>query len=248
MPKCLICDYPIEQFLSLGKTALANSFLKDTSEKEEFFPLEVYFCKNCHHVQLSDLISPDIMFKNYVYVSATSDSLRKHFSELAQDALSKVSMEKDSMVVDIGSNDGTLLKQFKFLGCKVLGVEPAVNIAKIAKENGIDTWNDFFNEETAKQIREKRGAAKIISGTNVFAHQPDYDSFMKGVLSLLDDDGIFVIEVPYLVNLIKGLEFDTIYHEHVSYFALRPLEKLFNKYGLEIFNIDEREIHGALLE
>ena len=233
----------------INKTKLLSfaSSIKNNSENESFYPLEVYFCETCFHVQLGYLVSPKIMFENYVYVSNTSDSLKKHFSELVQDVLTKISKKDEFLVVDIGSNDGTLLKQFKENGCKVLGVEPAKNIANIAKSNGIDTWNDFFNKESAKEIRKIKGPAKIVSGTNVFAHQPEYDSFMNGVLELLDEDGIFVIEVPYLVNLIKSLEFDTIYHEHVSYFSVRPLEKLLNKFGLEIFSIDEKTIHGGTI-
>jgi hypothetical protein len=246
MINCVICDSQPKMFLSLGKTAPANSFLKsDEFKKERKIPLEVCFCETCHHVQLSELVPPDIMFKNYLYVSSTSETLRKHFSELAADVMTKISKDSHPLVVDIGSNDGTLLKEFKKMNARILGVEPATNIAKISEKEGIETVNDFFNEDVAKKIVKKRGKAKAVTGTNVFAHQPSYSSFLKGIVSLLDDEGIFVIEVPYLANLVQGLEFDTIYHEHVSYFAVSPLNVLYRMFGLEIFDVKKRNIHGG---
>lgn len=246
MNKCRICkSQDLVKFLQLGPTALANSFLKeDKFDSENEFPLDVYFCRDCFLVQLGEIIPPEIMFKNYLYVSGTSNMMRQHFAEFAKDVLDGISKFDNPLVVDIGSNDGTLLKGFLNSPVKVLGVEPS-NIAKVAEENGVETFNDFFNSENAEKIAKTKGKAKAILAANVFAHSPDLDSFMTGVKKLLDSDGIFVVEFPYLVDLLEGMEFDTIYHEHVFYFSVLPLTKLFERFGFQIFDIKKTSVHGG---
>lgn len=245
---CRICkSSELIKFLSLGKTPLVNSFLKkeQLKSKEPAYPLDVYLCKNCNLVQLVDVVPPEIMFRNYVYISGISDTMNIHFLKLAEDAVKNFNLNSKSLIVDIGGNDGTLLNAFKNFGVRTLNIEPAVNIAKISRENGIETINDFWSEETALKIRDLKGEAKIIIGTNVFAHVNNLDDFMKGVKTLLSDDGVFVIEVPYLVDLIKLEEFDTIYHEHLSYFALKPLTTLFSRFGMNLFDVKRELVHGG---
>lgn len=248
--ECRVCkSKDLHKFISLGPQPLANSFLRkeDLTLSEPFYPLDVCLCKNCGLVQLTYVVSGEIMFKNYVYITSASAPLINHFSQLADDVIEKFNFPKNSLVIDIGSNDGTLLSVFKKRGMRTLGVDPATNITKLAEANGIETFNDFFNEKNASKILEEKGKAKIITGTNVFAHVPDLDDFLKGVNTLLEDDGVFVIEVPYLVDLMEKTEFDTIYHEHLSYFALRPLATLFNRFNMQIVDVKRVDIHGGTI-
>jgi hypothetical protein len=226
---------------------LANSLLKkeQLNSPEPLFPLDVYFCNECGLVQLTYVVPPEILFKNYVYVTGISDTMREHFAQFAKEIVENFNLSSDSLIVDIGGNDGTFLKEFKRFNVKTLNVEPATNIAKLSEESGIETVNDFWSDETAVRIKKEMGPAKVILGTNVFAHVNDLDGFLRGVNSLLDDGGIFVIEVPYLGDLIKNREFDTIYHEHLSYFAISPLMTLFKKFNMEIFDIKRVGVHGG---
>jgi SAM-dependent methyltransferase len=185
------------------------------------------------------------MFKNYVYIPSTSKTLINHFAQLAKKTVERFNLSEDSLVVDIGSNDGTLLKAFKAHGVKTLGVEPATNLAKLAEANGIETFNDFFNQQVALEVVNDKGKANVITGTNVFAHVNDLDEFLKGIDILLEDEGTFIIEVPYLVDLLKKMEFDTVYHEHLSYFTVRPLVTLFERFGMKIFDVERIGIHGG---
>lgn len=246
--KCRICgSNNLVKFLSLGDTPLVNSFLKKSQLEltEPRYPLDVHFCKNCNLVQLVDIVPPEIMFRNYLYVSSISDTMHTHFSELAESVAKLFKVSSESLVIDIGGNDGTLLKSFKNFGVRVLNVEPAVNIAKMSVENGIETMNDFWNDDVASKIKKTHGEAKIIVGTNVFAHVDNLDGFMRGVKTLLSDDGVFIVEVPYLVDLIIKKEFDTIYHEHLSYFSLKPLIVLFSKFGMVLFDVKRVGVHGG---
>jgi len=247
MRKCAICDSDLVRFLQLGPTALANSFLKkEDFDSEKEFPLDVCFCEHCYLVQLDEIVPPEVMFRNYLYVSGTSRVMSKHFSEFSKDVLERISNFNNPLVVDVGSNDGTLLEGFLNSSSRVLGIEPS-NIAKVAEEKGIETFNDFFNEKNAEKIVNEKGKAKAILAANVFPHSPDLDSFMIGVDKLLDHDGIFVVEFPYLLDLLEGMEFDTIYHEHVFYFSIYPLTVLFKKFGFEIFDIRKTLVHGGSL-
>lgn len=248
--ECRICgNKNLYKFLSLGHTPLVNSFLrKDQLDKiEPYYPLDVYICNNCYLVQLLDVVFPDVIFKDYVYVTGTSKPMKIHFEGLAKDIFQNFKINKNSLVVDIGSNDGTLLQSFLEYDYQVLGVEPASNISKLAKDRGIRTINDFFSEKCATKIYEEYGKADIITATNVFAHIDNLQDILQGINCLLTDDGIFIIEVPYLLNLLNNSEFDTIYHEHLSYFSIYPLIYLVKKFGLEIVNIEQLSIHGGTI-
>ncbi len=247
---CRVCNNQnLKNILDLGNQPLANSFLRkeDLDKPEPSYPLNLVFCNNCGLVQLDFVVSPELMFKNYLWVSGTSDTVPMHFQQLVEEAVRIVNTNKNSLVVDIGSNDGTLLKGFKKLGVKTLGVEPATNIAELAEQSGIETVNDFFNSKTAEQIVKERGKAEIITATNVVAHINDSYDLLTGVNALLEDDGTFIIEVPYLADMIQNNEFDTAYHEHLSYFTVRPLVELFKRFDLKIFDVKRFPIHGGTI-
>lgn len=250
LERCRICkNEKLKKILDLGEMPLANAFLDENklSQKEISYPLRVVWCESCGLLQIDEIVSPEILFRNYIYVSGTSKALRKHFESLATEVVNNFKLNSESLVVDIGSNDGTLLKEFKKYGIKVLGVEPAVNIAKIAEENGVKTISNFFSADIAKKIIRENGKAEAITATNVVAHTNDLDGLLKGVSYLLKDDGVFVIEVPYLVDLLENIEFDTIYHEHLSYFAVRPLKIFFDERDFKIINIERVKIHGGTI-
>ena len=228
----------------------ANSFLtkeKINAMKEPKFPLDVYFCENCSLVQIGYSVPPEELFTDYIYVTSTSDAIHRHAALLANELKNRFFLDNKSLVVEIASNDGCVLGYFKKLGIKVLGVEPARNVAKIAMEKGIETYVDFFNEKTAIDIAKKYGKADVILARHVFAHVPEIHDFVKGLKHQLKKDGLIAIEAPYLVDMIQKTEFDTIYHEHLSYLSLRPMSKLFKKYGMELFDIEYFNIHGGAL-
>ena len=248
--KCRICSSKnLEKFLSLGESPLANNFLKkEDLEKEELkFPLELVFCNICQLVQLSYVVDPKLMFKNYVYVSSTSNTFRQHFTKMAEDLKKDFNLDENSLAIDIGSNDGVLLNGLQKFNIKVTGVEPATNVAKIAEENGVETINDFFNKEVVNKIIDKKGKADVVTACNVFAHIDNINSVIENVKLLLKDSGIFVIEVQYLVNTIEDMTFDNIYHEHLSYYSLTALKYFFEKRNMEIFNAIKILTHGGSL-
>lgn len=234
-------------FLQLGPTPAPNGFLKahDRHKAEKFYPLDVCFCQDCGLVQLAHVVSPKIMFKNYVYIPSTSETMRNHFSGLASDAIKKAGAKENDLVVDIGSNDGTLLKSFKSHGMKILGIDPAENLVKKANHEGVNTVCALFTNKIAKEVKKKYGKAKIITGTNVVAHVHDLDDFLEGIKTLLSDDGFFICEFPYLIGLLKGVEFDTIYQEHLSYFSISPFYKLLTRHGLTLVDVQRLAIHGG---
>lgn len=243
---CRICqNEKLEAFLDLGKQPLANSFVNTPNPTDEkLYPLVVYFCRNCNLVQLCDIVDKEELFSSYIYFTSCMPT-PKHFIDYAKNVASRffLSPHKE-LVVEIGSNDGLLLGAFIESGIRVLGVDPAKNIAKVANERGIPTVADFFTEKLAKQIKEREGKAKIIIGNNVFAHINDINDVVRGIKSLLDKEGGFIFEAPYLMDMLENLAYDTIYHEHVSYLAIRPLVKLFEKFDLEIFNVELHDAQG----
>jgi SAM-dependent methyltransferase len=250
LERCRICkNKKLKKILDLGEMPLANAFLdkNQLSQKEISYPLRVVWCESCSLLQIDEIVPPEVLFKDYIYVSGTSEALRKHFEDLATEVVNNFKLNSESLVIDIGSNDGTLLKEFKKHYLKVLGVEPADNISKMAQKNGIKTINNFFSEDIAKKIIKDNGKADVITATNVVAHTNDLDDLLKGVSYLLKDDGVFVIEVPYLVDLLESGEFDTIYHEHLSYFAVRPLKIFFEEHDFKIINIERVKIHGGTI-
>jgi hypothetical protein len=246
--KCRICgSKKLKKFLSLGKTPLANSFLKKQAfNKEKYFPLEVYFCENCYLSQLVDIVDKEKLFSQYVYFYSKMPTASQHFTTYTKDVIKRfVTNPKKELVLEFGSNDGILLKAFKENGCvNVLGVDPAKNIAKVANENGIPTIADFFSEKLAKKVSKSHGKAKVIIANNTVAHINDLQDMMKGIVAVLDNNGVFIFEAPYLIDMFENLAFDSIYHEHLSYLSISPLVYLFKLYGMEIFDVEITQRQG----
>lgn len=246
---CRICGSKnLLKFLELGPTPLANRFLSELSEEEPYYPLDVYYCNDCGLVQLLDIVpSEDIFNEDYAYFTGASEPMCRHFSELVDDAQRHLALPSDSLIVDVGCNDGTLLKCFsEKTSAKLLGIDPAVNVVSRVQK-GINVVPEFFGAECALKLSKEYGKADIITAINVLAHTDDLNGFVKGVSHFLHDDGLFIVEVPYLKNLIRNMEFDTCYHEHYSYFALRSLIALFKNHGMSIMDIEEVPVHGGSL-
>jgi hypothetical protein len=237
----------LEVFLRLGPTPLANSFLDSPDALEPSFPLDVYFCGGCSLVQLLDVVDAETLFRNYVYVSGTSETMRSHFREYAKHVAETLGLGSDDLVVEVASNDGSLLECFRPYGVRSLGIEPARNIADIARAKGIDTIAEFFTSSVAKQVRSEYGSARAVIGNNVLAHVDDTRDFLVGCAALIGDDGMVVVEVPYLRPMLDRLEYDTVYHEHLCYFSVTALLPLFESAGLRIARILQTPIHGGSL-
>ena len=247
---CRICQgTDLGRFLSLGSTPLANRFLTEAQldEPEPEYPLDVLFCRACGLVQLGEVVPPEVLFRHYLYASSTSDTIPAHFARLAEEVHARFLLDAQSLVVEVASNDGCLLRAVKALGVRVLGVEPATNLARVAGEAGIETVNEFFSEATAKSLLADYGPARVIIANNVLAHVDDLGDFVRGLFTLLEDDGTVVIEAPYLMDLLDKTEFDTIYHEHLSYFAVAPLVRLFDRFGMRLFDLRQVGVHGGSL-
>jgi SAM-dependent methyltransferase len=236
-------------FLSLGELPLANSFLtvEQLGSPEPRFPLEVYYCNNCALVQLLHVVDPRILFSNYVYRTGTNETIATHNRGLAETAISRLRLSDQDLVVEIASNDGSLLACFRERGVRTLGVEPAKNIAKIARDAGIDTIEEFFNSQTAIDVATGHGLVSAVIANNVLAHVDGTVDFLAGCRQLLRPGGRIIIEVPYLAEMIRRLEYDTIYHEHLCYFSVTALRRLFAEAGLVLEHVDQVEIHGGSL-
>jgi len=234
--------------MSLTPTPPGNDFLtkEELGREEPVYPLDLYFCEGCHHVQLGHVVDPQILYqKNYSYVSATSAHFVNHLKEYAAKMVDRFGLQPGDLVVDIGSNDGTCLSFFKAQGMRVVGVDPATDIAERATENGVGTVADFFGYDLAVALREKYGAAKYITSHNACAHIDDLFDVVKGVEHWLAEDGVFVLEVGYLVDVYRNTWFDTIYHEHVDYHTVAPFEKLFARVGMELIAVDRISPQGG---
>ena len=248
---CRMCKSSnLQKFLDLGFSALSDNFLtiEQLEESESFFPLTVYLCSNCGLCQLGYVVPPKFMFnKDYPYDSSTTKTGRNHFTKMGVDICDRFNLKENSLVMDVGSNSGVLLSAFKSKGMRVLGIEPSSKLANTAIEKGVDTIIEFFSGKLVKKILDDHGKVSVITGTNVFAHINDLDDFMLTADSLLVEDGIIVIEAPYLLHLIENLEYDTIYHEHLSYLSVKPMVEFCKKFNFEIFDIKEQTIHGGTL-
>lgn len=245
---CRACHAEIIPFLSLGKMPLVNSFIKQEEiADEKKYDLTVGFCPRCYLVQLLDIIPPEELFRNYVYFSSTSKSFVEHCGEIGGRLISKLSLGSNSVVLEIASNDGVQLRFFKDRGMRVLGVDPARNIAEAANKNGIPTIAEFFNHKLAKKLKkELEIEADLVFGANVLAHVPEIVDFVKGVEVILKPKGTAVFEFPYLKGLMEN-KFDIIYHEHVFYYSLMALKNLFRSAGLEIYDVEMTPMQGGSL-
>lgn len=246
--RCQVCDSDrLESVLFLGYLPPVNTMpITGKRPKEESsYPAEMLFCHNCTLAQLGLIVDPAILFPpEYPYSSGTTRILRENFKELYEECSKIVPLKPDDLIIDIGSNDGTLLSNFKNGGHKVLGIEPTL-MGKKAIEAGIATEEAFFSIETAERVRSKVGKARIVTATNVFAHIENIHDIVEGILTLLDDDGVFISESHYLLGLIETLQYDTIYHEHLRYYSLSSISYLLNSHGLEVIHAKRIPTHGG---
>jgi SAM-dependent methyltransferase len=247
---CIACaGADVELFLDLGATALANKFLSEDelSRPEPTYPLRVGFCHSCGHVQLMDSVQPSDMFDDYLYISSASDTLVAHFDDLAKTLVERHQLGADDLVIDIGCNDASLLRSFRSLGTRTLGVDPAQNLAALVAELGIDRFTGFFGSSTADEITSRWGQASLITATNTFPHIPALDDFLDGIAKTLAPGGTFVIEAHYLVDILEQVAFDTVYHEHVSYWALGPMMRLLEAHGMHAVRAERLPLHHGQL-
>lgn len=247
---CRFCKTPLEHtFVDLGVSPLSNSYISSNnlSDMEAFYPLHVYVCSSCFLVQIEEIGNPQKIFSDYAYFSSFSDSWLEHSSAFAQNAIDKYNLSSDSRVVEIGSNDGYLLNYFYNEGIPVLGIEPASNVAEVAKSKGVNTLTRFFNKDLASELFKDGIQADLLVGNNVLAHIPDINGLVEGLKLLLKPDGVISMEFPHLLALIRGNQFDTIYHEHYSYFSLITVREIFNRHDLEVFDCELLETHGGSL-
>lgn len=247
---CIVCgSNRVEPFLDLGATALANKFLtkEELSQPEPTYPLRVGCCQGCSHVQLMERVPPGAMFDDYLYVSSASDTLKAHLFELSDVVVARRALRPADLVVDIGCNDGTLLRGFRRHGVRTLGVDPAKNLAELTRDSGLERYVGFFNASTARDIVQRWGQAAVITATNTFPHIPALQDFIEGIRTVLAPNGVFVIEAHYLLDLLEQVAFDTIYHEHVSYWALGPMMALFERHGMQVVDVERLPIHHGQL-
>lgn len=238
---CRMCGgEALTKTMSLTPTPPGNDLLtkEELGKDEKVYPLDLYFCENCHHVQLGHPVDPEILYqKNYTYVSATSPQFVDHLQNYTTEMIERYELKSGMLVADIGSNDGTCLSFFQNKGMKVVGVDPAEEIARKATANGIETVGDFFSYDLSIKLRERYGAANYITSHNACAHIDNLLDVVQGVEHWLDEDGIFVLEVGYFADVYKNIWFDTIYHEHVDYHTVAPFEKLFARVGMEVISV-----------
>jgi len=243
---CRSCESTnLKPVVSLGLSPLANNLLDSLSDEDKLYPLEMVICSDCHNCQLSYSVPSEEMFDHYLYVSSTAQSFRDHFSEAAKKYIKEFNLNKNSLVVDIGSNDGIALVPLKESGIRVLGVEPAKNIAKIALEKEIPTINDYFTSEVADNIIQYHGSADVVTASNVFAHADGLKEIAKSVFKILNPDGTFIVEVQYLLDTINDLTFDNIYHEHVNYWSVTSIVNFFNNLGYSVVKVEHIDTHGG---
>ena len=244
--KCRSCNKEeFLEFISLNSQPPANAFLKESDfDKEVLYPLDVTCCRNCLLVQLTDesYIPRDKLFLDYAYASSISGGLRNHFTELADKIKSEFNPK---VVVDIGSNDGVLLKPLLELGCEAIGVEPAGNLAKQANNNGLTTICSYFDRDTVNKIISNNGKADIVVASNVFAHLDEYHDIIENVKRILSENGTYIVEVQYFADMIRDMTFDNIYHEHVLYYTIHSMINLFDKHNMTVYNVEKIPTHGG---
>lgn len=247
-PDCRLCGgTDLELALQLAPTPPANEFVRSPDVVQERFPLDVFTCLACGHAQLRDVVDPRRLFEQYVYVSGTSPVFVDHFRRYAEALSREVGLATGDLVVDVGSNDGTLLRFFADAGQRVQGVDPARAIAEEATRRGLPTEAAFFTPALAADLRARLGPARVVTANNVFAHVDDLGGVADGVRALLAPDGLFAFEVSYLVDVVEKTLFDTIYHEHVAYHAVKPLVPFLRAHGLELIDAVRVDTHGGSL-
>ncbi len=247
---CRSCGEPLgEIFVDLGMSPPCESFLsvEQIHSMEPFYPLVVYVCRRCYLVQLEEVVAPDEIFRDYAYFSAYSTSWVEHARRYTETMTQRLGLNQDSLVVEVASNDGYLLQHFVKQGIPCLGVDPAENVAVEAREKGVETLTEFFGSKFAAQLAASRGKADLIVGNNVLAQVHELNDFVEGMRILLADTGTITLEFPHLLRLMQQNQYDTIYHEHYSYFSLLALERIFKAHGLRSLHIEELGTHGGSL-
>lgn len=247
---CRFCGEILKHtFVDLGMSPLCESYVKpeQLNQMEPFYPLHVYVCSSCFLVQLQEYVSPNQIFSDYAYFSSYSDTWLQHAFEYTEKMVERLQLHSDSQVVEIASNDGYLLQYFVAKQVPVLGIEPAANVASVARKKGIPTVVKFFGQNPARELVASGKQADLLVGNNVLAHVPDLNDFVKGMKILLKPSGVITMEFPHLMRLMEGNQFDTIYHEHFSYLSLLTVEKVFARHGLTIFDVEELSTHGGSL-
>jgi 2-polyprenyl-3-methyl-5-hydroxy-6-metoxy-1,4-benzoquinol methylase len=247
---CRHCGMPIKHsFCDLGMSPLANSYLTEdqVDQPEMFFPLHARVCSSCFLVQVGDFERPDAIFTDYAYFSSYSQSWLDHAETYVRNVIERFSLDASNQVIELASNDGYLLKNFVSAGIPVLGIEPAANVAEVAQQSGINTEVQFFTTEFAEDLVARDIRADLLIGNNVLAHVPDLNDFVQGMSVVLAPSGVITMEFPHLLQLIEQNQFDTIYHEHFSYFSLLTVEKVFAAEGLRIFDVERIDTHGGSL-
>ena len=245
--KCLICDNEINPFISYGQMPIANGFLNSENiSKEFFFHMQVAHCNNCNMLQLIETPERELMFnENYAFFSGTSQVMKEHFKNFALDIKKNYLDVDDPFVVEIGSNDGIMLGNFKDWGIRHLGCEPSANVAQVAKEKGINTIVEFFNEDLAEKIIKENGQADAFIAANVMCHIPYFHSIVAGISKLIKKTGIVIFEDPYLGDVIEKTSYDQIYDEHTFLFSVTSINFIFNKYDMEVVHVEHQETHGG---
>lgn len=249
--RCRVCgNSRLKLGLDLGFLPLANSFLSAERARdptpEQRYPLRVYYCQDCSLIQLIDIVNKEEMFGDYAFLTSASKTALTHFDEYADEMSRRLSLNSTDLVVDIGSNDGTLLKSFQRRGAQIMGIEPARNLAARCSAEGIPTLNEYFGPETVSKIGKHK--ARLITANNVVSHVNDLNGFMDSVSEALSRDGLFAFEVPWVVDVIRHNNFDIIYHEHLSYFGFKPISELFKKHNLDLIDLQHfSNIHGGTL-
>lgn len=249
--RCRICaSERLFRYLDMGKTPLANAYLAEADLKKPEFTEELCLqvCEDCGLSQLTKVVSPDLMFRHYLYASSTTQTMRDHFAELALTASRAAKAPAGALAIDVASNDGCLLDAFQKAGLRAVGVDPAENLAAEANAKGLKTVCAYWDAETAARVAKEHGRARVITACNVFAHADDLKGFMAGVKAALDPQGLFVVECPYAADFVEKREFDTAYHEHLSYIGVTPLTVLMKAEGLEVVDVEYfPDIHGGTI-
>jgi len=247
---CLFCGTPLEHtFVDLGKSPLCESYLsaEQLDGMEPFYPLHVYVCAECYLVQLKEYVSGEEIFTEYAYFSSYSDSWLAHARRYTEQMIAQLDLDASSQVIEVASNDGYLLQYFVERGIPAIGIEPAANVAKVAEQRGVPTLVKFFGRETARQLVEEGRQADLLLGNNVLAQVPDVNDFVAGLKIALAPEGVITIEFPHLMQLVANNQFDTIYHEHFSYFSWVSAERIFAAHGLVLYDVEELPTHGGSL-
>jgi hypothetical protein len=245
---CRFCSTPLtNEMVDLGMSPLCESFLKadQLNQMEPFYPLKVYVCNECFLAQLEEYVNPVEIFTEYAYFSSYSDSWLTHCKNYTDQMIQRFNLSKEKHVIELASNDGYLLQYFVQKGIPVLGIEPAKNVAKVAIEKGIPSITEFFGVKLAQKLAKEGTKADLLLGNNVLAQVPDINDFVGGMKIALKPQGVITMEFPHLMRLIEGNQFDTIYHEHFSYFSFITVEKIFAKHGITLFDVEELSTHGG---